>query len=260
LEEKVSFAMDFNFLLIIKLIINFYFIKIINYYFKLKMEKKSKNISENKIVGNCIYVIKYQSKEGIGIFCKIYYQNLFLITTKNMLIQDHPIEVYLNNKTIKITIYNPLNISDNDISIIEINQNLNDISFVNIDNSILDNPNNKYKDKEVQLYDFILDNGKIKENIGIIQDINSELTKIDFLCFKAEDTLGGLIIYDDKDNDIKKNKFQLLGIYIKSNNKKYWKDGIFIKQYVKIIQKNLAQKKDTKHINNEINSETKRIL
>ena len=219
------------------------------------MENKNKNVSVNKVLGNYIYAIKCQSKQGIGIFCKFFYQNLFLITTNNIINQNHPIEVFLNNTTIKLNIDNPYNYFDNDIAIIEINQNLNNISFVNIDNSILDDPNKKFKDKEVHLYDFTLANEKIKESIGIIQDINSGIASIDFLCFRAEDTLGGLIIYEDKDNNKKMNKFQLIGIYIKCNNKKYWKGGIFIKQYVKMIQNklnqnNLNHKNDIKYINN----------
>jgi len=214
--------------------------------------EKSKNISEKKILESYIYIVKCQKKQGIGIFCKIYSQNLFLITTKNLLIQNHPIEINLNNKTINLNTDNSYN--DNDIAIIEINQYLSDISFINIDNSIIDDPNKKYKDKEVYLYDFILDNGKIKENIGIILDINSGIAKIDFLCFRAENTLGGLIIYNDKDNDNKMDKLQLLGIYIKSNNKKYWKDGTFIKQYIINIKNNFNHKKNIKYINPKSNN------
>ena len=75
----------------------------------------------------------------------------------------------MNNKTtIELNNDNSYNYFDNDIAMIEINKNLNDISFVNIDNSILHEPNKKYKDKEVLLYDFALNNENIKENIGII--------------------------------------------------------------------------------------------
>ena len=201
------------------------------------MAARNDNIPGNENINNYIYEIIFQNnRTGIGVFCQIFDEiskrelSLVLITKNNEQIKENEIEIMLKGekKSLKTNYY----INKNEITIIEINQKqeiLNDISFIKIYYSNSNNSKNKeFNDKQVYLLDLNIDKKKT-ENVGIIQDINYETYKIDFLCFRKGKTPGGLIIYLDN------SKAQLIGVYASTEEQKYWKDGIFISEYLQEI-------------------------
>ena len=205
------------------------------------MAIKNEVISEKENINNYIYHISFQKNRiGIGIFCKIFDEirnkelALVLITKSNVQIIDNKIEINLKKEKIYLKAKEYFN--KNEIAIIEIdekqdqNQNhLPNISFIRINYSGLNiSKNNEFIDKQVYLLDLDADNKKIV-NAGIIQEINFETYKINFLCFKKGKTSGGLIIYLDN------SKNQLIGVYTSTDDHKYWKNGIFISEYFQDI-------------------------
>ena len=203
------------------------------------MTAKKDDIPEKENINNYIYNITFQNNTiGIGIFCQIFDEihgkeiALVLITKNNIQILDNKIEI--NMKEEKINLKTKEYFNKNGITIIEIDEkqeekHLKDISFIRINYSGSNiSKNNEFNDKQVYLLDLNTDNKKI-DNVGIIQDINFENYKIDFLCFKKGKISGGLIIYLDN------SKTQLIGVYSSADDQKYWKEGIFISEYLQDI-------------------------
>ena len=240
------------------------------------MENKNGNISENEI-NKYIYHIKCQNESfGMGIFCRILDANnhelaIVLMTNRYVNIIDNKVGVFSNKNTIiYFEIKNIFDFDKNELKIIEINPNTNqenlmNIKFINIDYySMLEScKKNEFNDKMAFLLDLHCYNGK-KYNVGIIQEINDETNKIEFLCFQKGKTSGGFIIF------CQNNKAQLLGIYESPDNIKYWKDGLFIYEYIKnfyenydctnllIRQMNMKSKKN-ENINKKKDTNSKKI-
>jgi len=182
-------------------------------------------------ISKYLYKIKCQNGDfGIGIFLRILDSKnqelvIIFITNKNINIMNKEVGIICNKGEIKFKIKNDF--VKNELKIIEIEpsqENLNIFEFINIDYYFL--KNKEFKDKQVYLFDLHYDNRK-KYNVGIIQNINDETNKIEFLSFQKGKTSGGFIICYEN------NKVQLLGIYESQDNKKYWKDGTFIYEYIK---------------------------
>jgi len=202
------------------------------------METKNGDLSINEI-NKYIYNIICQNNLVKGIFCRIANINnselaLALITSKNVNIVENKVGISFNNQIIYLEIKS--NFDKNELKIIEINpaqEYLKNFKFINIDYySILDScKKNEFNDKIAYLFDLDSYNG-IKFNVGIIQNINVETNKMEFLCFQKGKTSGGLIICNEN------NKIQLIGIFESPENKKYWKDGTFIYEYIKQFYEN----------------------
>ena len=225
--------------------------------------------SENDISRYVYQVVCQNKSKGnrIGIFCRILDQNnneiaIVLITSKNIQIKNHIVELYYNREEIKLSIKNVSN--KNELSIVGIDpekSNLSNISIINIDYSLIERcKKNEFNDKATYLLDLYFDN-IICYNAGIIQEINFESNEIEFLCFKKGQTPGGFILLYEN------NIIQLVGIYESSDNEKYWKDGKFIFEYLQNFYetndctnfeliRRLSQKKDE---NNKKNNNKKNI-
>ena len=188
-----------------------------------------------KEINKYIYkVICQNGNFAMGIFCRILDDSnkelaIALITTNYANIINKKIQIIYNNNKIPLEIIDDFDI--NVLKIIEINprQDFSNIEFINLDyySMIESCRKNDFNDKQVYLLDLHVNN-TIRYNAGIIQDINDETSKMEFLCFqKGISLLGGFIIYYEN------NKVQLLGTYESPEDKKYWKDGTFICEYVK---------------------------
>jgi len=226
------------------------------------------DIPEKENINNYIYdIISQKNKIGIGIFCQIFDEKygkelaIVLITNNNVPINKNKIEINLKGEIINLETKDYFN--KNEIAIIEINEkqeqkHLNEISFIEIYYSGSNNIKNKeFIDKQVYLLDLSVVDNKEKNNTGIIENINFETYKIDFLCFKKGKTSGGLIIYLDN------SKIQLIGVYSSINDQKYWKNGIFISEYLQDIYDKYFYteiridnlKKESKNLNSKKNND-----
>ena len=231
--------------------------------------KTNRDIFGNEINKYLYKIICQNGNFAMGIFCRILDElnrelAITLITSKNANITNKNVRIISNNNTIPLEIVDDFD--KNELKIIEINQNqeLRNIEFINIEYySMLEScRKNEFNDKQVYLLDLHVGN-EIKYNAGIIQDINDETNKIEFLCFQKGKTPGGFIICTEN------NKDQLLGIYESPEDKKYWKDGTFICEYVKTyyekndctsfqLNRNLSQRNKEKQ-NNKKNNDIKNI-
>ena len=206
------------------------------------MEIKNGGISENEIDKYIYQIICQNGTFEIGIFCRILDTSnhelaIALMTNRNVNITNNKVGIITNKvEIIYFEIKNYYDFDKNELKIIEINpdqENLKNIEFINLDYySILDScKKNEFNDKMVYLFDLNSYNEK-KNNVGIILNINDENNQIEFLCFQKGKISGGFIIC------YQNNKAQLLGIYESPNNIKYWKDGIFIYEYIKTFYEN----------------------
>ena len=174
------------------------------------------------------FIYKIQEKDGNfsnGFFCHIKYQNknIPVVIINNHIIKDDIINVLINNDIKKIKLGKAIIKDDeNNISIIEIEKNIDYINYLELDNNIYENDSELNYNKE-SIYIINYNNEKdISVTYGIINDINkSELIYTGNIDLNSH----GLPIFNLSNNKI-------IGIHI--NKSKYYNKGIFFK-YIQLI-------------------------
>ena len=209
---------------------------------------------------NCIcIIIKENGKKGTGFFCKIPFNNNILpvLITNNHILNEYDIEdgkiieLMINNKVKKIEIDKSrkkyTNPDENiDITIIEINQNKDDIkNYLELDENDINKKeeNIKLEYRKKSIYILHYPKGELCVSYGLIKDIIDNKT-IYHKCNTEEGSSGGPIL--------SLKTFKVIGIHygcikgdINLNN------GIFIKYAIDLNRK--ANKKKYNLYKNENN-------
>ena len=168
------------------------------------------------------FIYKIQEKDGNfsnGFFCHIKYQNKYIpvVIINNHIIKDDIINVLINNDIKKIKLGKMCIINNEyNISIIEIEKNIDFINYLELDNSIYENESELNYNKE-SIYIINYNNKKdISVTYGMINNINnSQLIYTGNIDINSH----GLPIFNLSNNKI-------IGIHL--NKSKYYNSYYFL--------------------------------
>ena len=197
---------------------------------------------------NICKIINEDGSRGTGLFCLIPindFESLPVLITCNHVLNDKnlfsykQINITINNDKIKykILLDNSRKIYTNmkfNISIIEIKKSdcLNDVSFLEIDNQILNDNINElnmlYKNKRIYLLSY-LGGANLKYSTGVILKLDD--TKIWHNCESQAGSSGGPLI--------NLSNYKVIRIHEGSENKNRYKTGIFLQKPIEEFKKNL---------------------
>ena len=183
---------------------------------------------------NKVYKVALDNKiKGNGFFCKIPFpnkNNLLPVFISNyhiineFILKNNKISLSLNNeKNIEIELDNRIKYSNKEynITIIEIKEKDGIENYLDIDETIIEKPNENYIGESIYLLHYP-ENEDVKVSYGIIKENNKD-NNFDFnhLCFIDSGSLGGPIL------NLSNNK--IIGMHKGENKKEGFNIGLFLK-------------------------------